>query len=257
MVENFKQKKYKYRIEIGFNYKEKNKIEVEECDFEIEKIRDIDENIFLFRITEKNNIYFTKKYYQNFFENYIFNEIYIAVDSHFNIIDILNKEMISQKIELVKKEIIKLKYINENINRDFLEIEKVLEDIELFPFIIEKYKFYNLFLNEINSSEIKNKLLIFDILKEGIPLEIKKYKKNNEYIAFGELDCFQMSKQRFGNKIKKEFGMGANNIDIKYNNIVKLDYFKNTEAADRMIQLFIEGDRIFYKRELLEEIKVE
>ena len=38
MVENFKQKKYKYRIEIGFNYKEKNKIEVEECDFEIEKI---------------------------------------------------------------------------------------------------------------------------------------------------------------------------------------------------------------------------
>lgn len=249
LAKNFKQGKYRYKIETVFDYKKQNKIEIEECDFSIEKIKDINNNLFLYKIIEQNNKYFTDKYYQNFFENYIFNELYLLVNLDFNVINILNKEMIAKKIEVVKNEIIKLKYLNEKINRNFLE------DDELLTFAIEKYKFYNLFINEVNSNEITDEILIFDILSEGIPLKIKKYKKDNKYIVFGELNYHRLSQMRFINKMKEEFDFHSNKIEIKYDNIIKLDYFNITENADRMIQILYENKRIFYKRETLEMIE--
>lgn len=255
LAKNFKQGKYRYKIETVFDYKKQNKIEIEECDFSIEKIKDINNNLFLYKIIEQNNKYFTDKYYQNFFENYIFNELYLLVNLDFNVINILNKEMIAKKIEVVKNEIIKLKYLNEKINRNFLEIENFLEDDELLTFAIEKYKFYNLFINEVNSNEITDEILIFDILSEGIPLKIKKYKKDNKYIVFGELNYHRLSQMRFINKMKEEFDFHSNKIEIKYDNIIKLDYFNITENADRMIQILYENKRIFYKRETLEMIE--
>ena len=248
LAKNFKQGKYRYKIETVFDYKKQNKIEIEECDFSIEKIKDINNNLFLYKIIEQNNKYFTDKYYQNFFENYIFNELYLLVNLDFNVINILNKEMIAKKIEVVKNEIIKLKYLNEKINRNFLE------DDELLTFAIEKYKFYNLFINEVNSNEITDEILIFDILSEGIPLKIKKYKKDNKYIVFGELNYHRLSQMRFINKMKEEFDFHSNKIEIKYDNIIKLDYFNITENADRMIQILYENKLIFSNRETLEMI---
>ena len=88
LAKNFKQGKYRYKIETVFDYKKQNKIEIEECDFSIEKIENIDNNLFLYKIIEQNNKYFTDKYYQNFFENYIFNELYLLVNLDFNVISI-------------------------------------------------------------------------------------------------------------------------------------------------------------------------
>lgn len=255
LAKNFKQGKYRYKIETVFDYKKQNKIEIEECDFSIEKIENIDNNLFLYKIIEQNNKYFTDKYYQNFFENYIFNELYLLVNLDFNVISILNKEMIAKKIEVVKNEIIKLKYLNEKINRNFLEIENFLEDDELLTFAIEKYKFYNLFINEVNSNEIIDEILIFDILSEGIPLKIKKYKKNDKYIVFGELNYYKLSQMKFISKMKEEFDFHSNKIEIRYDNIIKLDYSNITKSADRMIQILYENKRIFYKRETLEMIE--
>ena len=55
--------------------------------------------------------------------------------------------------------------------------------------------------------------------------------------------------------MKEEFDFHSNKIEIRYDNIIKLDYSNITKSADRMIQILYENKRIFYKRETLEMIE--
>ena len=173
MARNLLERNYKYISEFSVNYKGVNKLEIENSNFKIKRDKT---KLNVYVIEETENSYFSDRIYQKIFENFILNEIEIEIDENFNILKVLNVDSIENKINIVKDEIFKIKYIDKKINRDFLNIEKFIYDEKIFASAITKSKFYNLFLNEVNSKNIGKKIVIFDFLPEGIPLHINKYR---------------------------------------------------------------------------------
>ena len=172
MARNLLERNYKYISEFSVNYKGVNKLEIENSNFKIKRDKT---KLNVYVIEETENSYFSDRIYQKIFENFILNEIEIEIDENFNILKVLNVDSIENKINIVKDEIFKIKYIDKKINRDFLNIEKFIYDEKIFASAITKSKFYNLFLNEVNSKNIGKKIVIFDFLPEGIPLHINKF----------------------------------------------------------------------------------
>ena len=251
MARNLLERNYKYISEFSVNYKGVNKLEIENSNFKIKRDKT---KLNVYVIEETENSYFSDRIYQKIFENFILNEIEIEVDENFNILKVLNVDSIENKINIVKDEIFKIKYIDKKINRDFLNIEKFIYDEKIFASAITKSKFYNLFLNEVNSQNIDKKIVIFDFLSEGIPLHINKYRKNNKYFVIGNLDSYKLSHMRLNKKFEKDLEIKFNNIEISYKSIVELDFNNNTNKIDRLVEIFEENERIICKRELLEVI---
>ena len=158
MARNLLERNYKYISEFSVNYKGVNKLEIENSNFKIKRDKT---KLNVYVIEETENSYFSDRIYQKIFENFILNEIEIEIDKNFNILKVLNVDSIENKINIVKDEIFKIKYIDKKINRDFLNIEKFIYDEKIFASAITKSKFYNLFLNEVNSKDIDKKIVWF------------------------------------------------------------------------------------------------
>ena len=117
MARNLLERNYKYISEFSVNYKGVNKLEIENSNFKIKRDKT---KLNVYVIEETENSYFSDRIYQKIFENFILNEIEIEIDENFNILKVLNVDSIENKINIVKDEIFKIKYIDKKINRDFL-----------------------------------------------------------------------------------------------------------------------------------------
>ena len=252
----FDRKKYKFKSTAFTRVKENRILEKQESVYLVRKIEDIGENFLDIGICELDLKIETQNFFKRKMEEALLDTLFLRVDRKFNIYEVLNKDLISEKLELLREISEDIDFID--INFDILKLKNYVDNDDVLNLMVCNYKFYECFFSEIyngffedfrgNTQGEKN---IFGILKNTvIPLKLSIEKiEEKKYIINGELDILKMGDLRLIDEFNKETGLEVNKIKIHYKNKIELG---NANIIKNLKKKFVlkAGEDFLYGKEI-------
>ena len=248
--ENFEIKKYSYESNKFSSYGNIEYKENQKSKYKIEKLQDLKEEFFDLGVYEYDLEIESHDNFRRRFEELILSILCLRVDNKFNVYEILNKDLIEYKLDVIEEMSKRIDFID----RDFsmLKFRELLSEEDTLRIAIENYKFCEVFFCEIYNKFEENfhgrlvgKKYLTDIIKtDVIPLELTLDKlENRKYCIMGELDFLEMGEHRLIESLNKEFSSNIKKIDIYYKKIIELDEFNIPKNIEKT--LLISGNNNF------------
>ncbi len=196
------------------------------------------------------------------YEEKILDLLFLRIDKNLNLFEVLNKDKIKEKLDIIKEMSEDIDYINMNF-QNILKLNNLLLDDELLNIAVSNYNFYEIFFSEIYNrfqenfrGKLEGNKYIMGVLKnELVPLELELVKLGDKnYKITGSLNNSEIPNHKFIEKINDNFRAGISKITINYESNIELD---NNNVIKSIKSIFtLQGDNNFFigKNSIIEEI---